>query len=205
MKAAQTSSLGGIILAGGASRRMGRDKATLPWGESTLLEHLSRQFRPLTPLVIVGPHDRNLPSLPGLTMVYDDAPFSGPLAGLVRGLACFPEEAVVLVTGCDYPLLTMSLVLLLHEAMNEANAVVLMKDGVRQPLPLICRASILPYGSSLLQEGHRSLQVMLDNVNCKAIEESIWQAWPEVDTQLVNLNTPDDYQQALQRSLRTES
>jgi molybdenum cofactor guanylyltransferase len=197
MKAGAFGSLSGIILAGGASRRMGRDKATLPWGDSTVLEHLCRQLQPLSLLVVVGPDEQRLPPVPGGTLVYDDQPYAGPLAGLAKGLAYFPTEAVVLVTGCDYPLLTMELVMQLLQAMNDAEAVVLVKDGVRQPFPGIYRAAMLPKVEQLLEVGRRSMQALLDAVECKTIAESMWQAWPGVERQLTNINTPEEYQRAL--------
>lgn len=193
-----SGNLGGIILAGGASRRMGRDKATLPWGGGTVLEHLCRQLQPLSPLVVVGPHDRRLPMQPGVTLVHDDTPYAGPLAGLARGLACFPAEAVVLATGCDYPLLTMDLVSRLHLNLNDADAIMLMKDDVRQPLPGIYRNAILPQVERLLQSGERSLQALLDTVRCEVIPDSSWQSWPKASIQLTNVNTPDEYEQAVQ-------
>jgi molybdopterin-guanine dinucleotide biosynthesis protein A len=198
MKAAGLERLGGIILAGGASRRMGRDKATLPWRDVTVLEYLCKQFQPLSPLVVVGPQDRQLSAVDGVKLVYDDEPYAGPLAGMANGLACFPPEAAVLVTGCDYPLLTMGLVTQLHQMLNDAEAVVLMHDGIRQPFPGIYRATVLPTVERVLRTGQRSVQALLDAVvGCQAIPETTWQSWPEAAQQLMNINTPDEYQRAI--------
>src|SRR6202011_1924317 len=90
-----------VILAGGLSRRMGRDKASLPAGDGTLIEHLARRLAPVVDETIVagGP---GRPTLPGVRMIEDRYPGLGPLAGIHAGLAAasFPH---VWVVGCDLP------------------------------------------------------------------------------------------------------
>ncbi len=78
----------GILLAGGRSQRMGRDKATLPWHGSTLARRalglLARVAEP--PVVVVCAPGQELPALPGwVQVVRDPEPGLGPLAGLAAG------------------------------------------------------------------------------------------------------------------------
>src|SRR5438477_12497634 len=90
-----------VILAGGLSRRMGRDKAGLPAGDGTLIQHLARRLAPVVDETIVaggsGRYD-----LPGVPTVDDRYPGLGPLAGIHAGLlvAQFPLGWVV---GCALP------------------------------------------------------------------------------------------------------
>src|SRR2546421_6001463 len=88
-----------VILAGGLSRRMGRDKAALPAGEGTLIEHLARRLAPVVDETIIagGSAGQNLP---GVTGVDDRYSRFGPLAGVHAGFLaarCPPLSGV----GCD--------------------------------------------------------------------------------------------------------
>src|SRR5207248_10702686 len=88
-----------VILAGGLSRRMGRDKAGLPAGDGTLIQHLARRLAPVVDETIVaGGSGRH--NLPGVTTVDDRYPGLEPLAGIHAGLlrARCPR---VWVVGCD--------------------------------------------------------------------------------------------------------
>jgi molybdopterin-guanine dinucleotide biosynthesis protein A len=80
----------GILLAGGRSQRMGRDKASLPWHGSTLARRaaglLARVAEP--PVIAVCAPDQDLPPLPAwVEVVRDPEPGLGPLAGLAVGRA----------------------------------------------------------------------------------------------------------------------
>ena len=56
---------GALVLAGGLSTRMGRDKATLPFGGRTLLEHVLARLAPcVTETVVVTRAEQTLPPLP---------------------------------------------------------------------------------------------------------------------------------------------
>ena len=67
-----------VILAGGLSRRMGRDKAALPAGDGTLIEHLARRLAPVvTETIVAGGSARH--NLPGVTTVDDRYPGLGQI------------------------------------------------------------------------------------------------------------------------------
>src|SRR5207237_10648088 len=84
-----------VILAGGLSRRMGRDKAALPAGEGTLIEHLARRLAPVVDETIIagGSAGQNLA---GVTGVDDRHPGLGPLAGIHAG---FLAERIPILWG----------------------------------------------------------------------------------------------------------
>ena len=98
----------GILLAGGRSRRMGRDKASLAWHGSTLARRaaglLARCSEP--PVVVVCAPGQELPPLPEwVEVVRDPEPGLGPLAGLAAGLrVAAPRASVAAVCAVDAPL-----------------------------------------------------------------------------------------------------
>src|SRR5256886_16772725 len=74
-----------VILAGGQSRRMGRDKAGLPAGDGTLVEHLAHRLGPVVDETIVAGGSATL-ELAGVRRIDDRHPGLGPLARLPAGL-----------------------------------------------------------------------------------------------------------------------
>jgi molybdopterin-guanine dinucleotide biosynthesis protein A len=95
----------GLVLAGGAGRRMGgRDKAALVVGGVSLLDRILIAARPVCDrLVVVGPVRPT--SVEGVTFVQEAEPGGGPVPAVVAGLAAVPEAEVVLVLAVDLPLL----------------------------------------------------------------------------------------------------
>ena len=92
-----------IILAGGASRRMGTDKAELAWDGLRAVDRLAALARSLGAARILTAGDRDY----GLEHVRDPAPQSGPVAGVLAGLAALKDQpGRVLILAVDAPTLT---------------------------------------------------------------------------------------------------
>src|SRR5438094_8353072 len=87
-----------VILAGGRSRRMGRDKAGLPAGDRPLIEYLAQRLRPVVDEIIIAGGSASL-ELAGVRRIDDRHPGMGPLAGMYAGfLAATPT--LVWVVAC---------------------------------------------------------------------------------------------------------
>src|SRR4051812_32950647 len=100
--------VGGIVLCGGRSTRMGVPKATLPFGPETMLQRVVGLLGGVvSPIVVVAARDQSLPQLPeGVLMTQDEREQRGPLEGLRAGLKALPESVdAAYVTSCDVPLL----------------------------------------------------------------------------------------------------
>ena len=97
------SNLGGLVLIGGHSRRMGTDKAALPWASGTLQEHQVATLRAAgaDPVMVGGRVDQTAPH-PDLPWVTDEPGVAGPLAGLLAGLAACPADFLA-VLAVDLP------------------------------------------------------------------------------------------------------
>jgi len=100
--------IAGLILAGGQSRRMGRDKALLPLASRPLLQHVIDRLAPQVESLALAV-ERVSPSLAGfgLPQIPDPRPgHRGPLGGLLAGLRHFAVDFTwVLLAPCDSPFL----------------------------------------------------------------------------------------------------
>ncbi|MDQ6692025.1 MAG: molybdenum cofactor guanylyltransferase, partial [Candidatus Dormibacteraeota bacterium] len=174
-----------LLLAGGASRRMGTPKALLPVGESTLLEWLHSRLAGGFDEVLVSANNRDLVPA-GLAMIPDRRPGSGPLAGIEAGLMAARNDALVVV-ACDMPRVTPSLLAGLVSASAGHDAAVPRVGGRAEPACACYRRSALGAVSRALDEGRRGAAEVLTELRVRWLDE--------LDPELFwNLNTPADYQ-----------
>ena len=143
------------ILAGGASRRFGQDKANLRWHGRTLLERLALAgTRAGLAVLVVG---RACPADwqgPATTFVADDLPGQGPLAALATALRHAP--AGVVLTGCDQPALSASYLAWIQEVAGTPGRLA-MVDGQAQPMGSWYAPACAALAAGLLEQGRRSL------------------------------------------------
>jgi molybdopterin-guanine dinucleotide biosynthesis protein A len=124
------------VLAGGASRRMGRDKATLPVGGVELAAHaLAAAARVADPVVLVAPDGHPARRLPA-PMVAD--PGRGPLAALAAALAALDAEHVLVLAG-DHPGLRVELLAHLVALRQRGEAVACRRGAGLEPLVAVYR------------------------------------------------------------------
>ena len=191
---------GGIVLCGGKSTRMGSPKALLPFGDETMLQRVVRLLGTVvSPIVVVAAPDQPLPALPdGVSVTRDEREGRGPLEALRAGLKALPASVdAAYVTSCDVPLLVPAFVLRLIELMSDADIAVMEIDGFPHPLSAVYRRSTLPCVEALLAGDRLRPVFLFDAVRTRRVRPD---EMTEVDPQLLtlrNLNTRDEYEQAL--------
>jgi molybdopterin-guanine dinucleotide biosynthesis protein A len=176
-----------IVLAGGRGRRMKADKAGLPVGDRTLLEHVLVQLEPHFSeiLISVSPGQR-VRSAAGRA-VEDATPGEGPLGGILAGLKAAANDASAVV-ACDIPDINVPLLRSLARAAGGAEiAVPVGPAGHFEPLFAVYRRSAVPAIEELLQAGERSILPLFGRCRTAVLrlEDSGW---------LRNLNTRTDYE-----------
>jgi molybdopterin-guanine dinucleotide biosynthesis protein A len=192
--------LGGVILCGGESKRMGTPKPWLPFGGQTLLARVVQTLQAVVePVVIVATAGQKLPPVPEPVIVtLDRAAGRGPLEGIAVGLTALAARAdAAFLCGCDAALLSPAVVRHLCELLGEHDAVVPVVSGYRQTLTSVCRTSVLPVAEAMLEAGERKAQHLFDRVTTRFIEEDELRT---VDSELMSvraMNTPADYRAAL--------
>lgn len=131
-KAEPTARLGGAVLAGGTSRRMGRDKAFIRIGGSSLVERAVAVLRAggAAPVVVVGGDTIRIRGL-GLDPVADEHPGAGPLGGILTALRHL-DTPIVIVMACDHLGPTAEAVRAVVAALGSADVAVPVSEGVEQ-------------------------------------------------------------------------
>ena len=198
-------SRGAIILCGGQSARMGRDKAMLPFGPGEVMLQrvvrlVSEAVSPERIVCVAGP-DQSVAPLPGLVQIVRDAdPQCGPLAGLATGIMALNDRTdAVFACGCDVPLLVPAFVTRMFDLLGD-HQIAAPHDGEHfHPLAAVYRTDVLPVAESLFAAGQRSLMALLDCCDtCRVSADLLRDVDPELRS-LANCNTPADYQGMLGR------
>lgn len=178
------ASLAGVVLAGGASLRMGRDLATMPV-PAELLGSKDGSEAPITmvervvsvvgqrcqPVFVVAAPGQSLPELPA-RVVRDDVRGVGPLLATGRGLRAAAEAGAkrTFLCAADMPLLSADLIDLLENRAVELDAdVVLPWDGRDHYLAAVYRTQLADQVDALIAAGERSMRSLVDRVDTQRI------------------------------------
>lgn len=184
-------SLAGVVLAGGESRRMGRDKATLPvpGGTTTLVEHVVNVVaQRCKPVYVVAAPGQPLPAGLSVPILRDELRGLGPLPATGRGLRAAAEAgaAWAFVSAVDMPSLTVDLIDELLRLAVETNAEVVMPwDGRSHYLAAIYRTNLADRIDALVAAGARKMSALIDASDSQQI------VMPESGA-LTNVNTAAD-------------
>jgi molybdenum cofactor guanylyltransferase len=191
--------VGGVILCGGKSTRMGTSKALLPFGPETMLQRVVRLLSGVvSPIVVVAAVDQELPGLPSDVIVArDENEARGPLEGLRAGLKALPADVdAAYVTSCDVPLLEPAFVRQMIDLSSGYEIAVMEIDGFTHPLSAVYRRATLPPVEDLLAHDRLRPVFLFDAVKTRRVKTEEMTADPELRT-LRNLNTREDYERAL--------
>jgi molybdopterin-guanine dinucleotide biosynthesis protein A len=193
-------SVGGLVLCGGKSSRMGLPKATLPFGPELMLQRIVRLLASVvSPIVVVAAPRQELPPLAKDVLVArDQREGHGPLEGLLAGLtAIAPYADAAYVTSCDVPLLMPAFVRRMLDHLAQYDVAVPVEGQLHHPLAAIYRTSVTGVIADLLAADQLRTVFLFDRVaTCRVPVEELRSVDPRLDT-LKNLNHPEDYLAAL--------
>ncbi|TVP78421.1 MAG: molybdenum cofactor biosynthesis protein MoaAD [Puniceicoccaceae bacterium] len=190
-----TTPIHGLVLVGGKSQRMGRDKAMLTYhGGQTQLEHTAALLQRVCPKVFISQRsEQSFPAPEGTEPIHDAyQTIQGPLCGILSAMQADPE-AHWLVLACDLPYLTESalkkLIAAFQQAPPQLTAYRSSHDGLPEPL-----CAIYPAGSdsellALSRELNKNCPRKLLIVKEAALIEQ------DDPRSLDNINTAEEYEQ----------
>lgn len=177
-------SITGIVLAGGAGRRMGGPKALLPWGGMTLVEHAVALLTPVcASVLVVARPEVPLPPLPVGVLMDEPGP-DAPLTGVATGLRA-ATTPLGLVLACDLPNAGDLVARIAATARDDGRAYMASSADRDQPLcAAYPREAALLAADALLLTGVAAMMRLRDSLPVVRV--------PAAAPELLNLNTPSD-------------
>lgn len=177
-----------IILAGGKSSRMGRDKSLLSTNDIPLIGKIASQLEGHFPEIIVSANDREKYRFLHLPVIPDLETGKGPLMGIYSALLR-SEHEINFVVACDIPELDLQYIQeLIKEAKDHQIVVPIWSDGRLEPLFAVYKKSVVGNIKKLLDAGHGKIRLLFESADVKYLplpDEGKWYR---------NLNTMEDYQ-----------
>jgi molybdopterin-guanine dinucleotide biosynthesis protein A len=180
---------------------MGRDKATLPFGTGSMLTQIVDRLATVCGggLWLVAAAQADVTPPRGAVLLRDRQPDRGPLEGLTVALQATRSLPATVIVGCDAPFLHPPLLRALADRLLAAAADAVVIRDVRCPHPLmgVYRPRVEAVAQALIDEGHFSLQRLLDRLRVDFVTEEFVRCFDPHLRSLINVNTPADYQAAV--------
>ena len=184
-------SFSAVLLAGGKSRRMGRDKAlvTLPATGEPLWIHQLRTLQVLAPAEIFWSGTPRVALPAEVRVIEDSAADAGPLGGISAGLDVLKSD-LLLVMAIDLPAMDADFLRNLLSRCNAGRGIVPQRGDFFEPLAAIYPRTLRALARDHLRQRRHTLQEFVR----EALQRDEVSAWPvsPMDGRFVNLNSPDD-------------
>jgi molybdenum cofactor guanylyltransferase len=199
--------LGGVVLCGGKSSRMGSSKAWLDFGGEPLLARVVRRIAEVAcPIVVVAAPEQEVPPLPDdITVARDPVSGRGPLQGIAAGLEALAGRVrAAFVSSTDVPLLHPALIRRLYALRGgEYDIAVPRADGHYHPLCAIYGLEARAEIAALLAASRLRPFFVFERMRTIIADEQLLLAGEELRAadpallSLRNVNTPEEYRAAL--------
>ena len=186
------------IQAGGESRRMGQDKALLPFLGATLIERVINRVASLgDEILITTNHPEEYKDFK-YPLFRDILPGTGALGGLFTALSV-ARSPIVIVVACDMPFVNVDILMESIEKLQSSKVDVVIPKTTKgyEPFHAVYRReTCLPAIQSVLESGERRLISWFSNVNITPIPESELLLHDPQRIAFRNLNTKEDFLKA---------
>jgi molybdopterin-guanine dinucleotide biosynthesis protein A len=181
-----------IIMAGGDSTRIGKDKSMLPINGKPMIKHICDQLRPHFDQILVSSCDKSEYDFLGVEIIPDRLAGQGPLMGIASALKASANE-VNFVIACDIPEVDMSFVRTMLRQVRDYDAVVPTTGPSQyEPLFAVYKRDILAAVEDALSSGSNRIMDALTSCKVKYIGLTGAQ-------QIKNINTMNDYREFINR------
>ncbi|MFZ5647729.1 MAG: molybdenum cofactor guanylyltransferase [Bacillota bacterium] len=188
--------ISGIILAGGKSSRMGKNKALLEVGGVTMIERVAGAMSAVcSEIIIAGENSDSLEYL-GYPVIPDVYPGCGPLSGIHAGLTA-ARNWYSFVMACDIPFPSDKLIKRIISEKEGYDAVMLKQGEYFEPLFSLYSKAFARAAEISIKKGLFKVTAALEYVGWKAVTVNP-EEMPDLKKSLTNVNTPLDYEEAKQ-------
>jgi molybdopterin-guanine dinucleotide biosynthesis protein A len=158
-----------LILCGGKSKRMGRNKAFLPYSGTTLLEHIVETARGVFDEVLLVTNESEMFADLGVDTVKDILPHRGPLGGILSGLLVASNQRSF-VLPCDTPFIDRALLRAISRRCHKSDVYVLAhKQGIEPLVGVYSKSCIKPLEEALFA-GDPGLHDFISGLNADTFD-----------------------------------
>ena len=189
-----------IVLAGGLSRRLGRDKAVEPFdGEPLIRRVIGRLSELTTETVVVANSEARASQLPlpgDAKTAVDIYPDSGSLGGIFTGLTAATNDWGFVV-ACDMPFLNSALISHMLTLRQGCDAVVPVLNGYPEPTHAAYSKTCLPHIERRLEARQLKIAGFFDDVRVRYVSEDEIDGFDSERLSFFNVNTPEDLARAV--------
>ena len=190
-----TSPTSAILLAGGKSSRLGRDKARLKLCDGrTIIENTIQKLTMVSDEVIVVTNGRRYHHLEA-KLVSDIYPGAGSLGGLYTGLLAAKSQHA-LVVACDMPFLNLALLRYMISLPRDYDVLIPKLGHKLEPLHAIYSQNCLQPIEELLKAGRFKILDFYDKVLVRYLPEGVIKRYDPDHRSFFNINTPDQLREA---------
>jgi molybdopterin-guanine dinucleotide biosynthesis protein A len=185
-----------VILAGGRSRRMGRDKPGLPFGDETLLQRAARLYSGCFDKVYLSVSGGGKYADAGVECIEDVFCGCGPMAGLHAALLK-TEAAGVFLLAADLPFASPEAARFMTRRGRGRDACIIKTDdGYCEPLFGYYARTMLPRAQEALAAGVYAMTALYRDADVRFVStRELGGLWRE--NMLLNINSPEDYEKAI--------
>ena len=182
----------GVILAGGSSKRYGRNKAFLKIGSVRLIDSILQEMKSIFTRVILITNEKIKYEYLEIPMFEDLVKGFGPLGGIYTGLMSIPDQAGFFV-ACDMPRINRQLVRYMVDIKGNHRAVVPSVADNIEPLHAIYFRSCLKPIRHLIDSKRCQVRLFYDSIPVRYVKEDEIRKFCCPSKAFLNINTPDEF------------
>jgi len=186
--------MNGIVLAGGESRRMGRDKAFLNVAGLPMIEHVIRALRSVVPHIIVVTNTPEAYARYGVEVTGDVKDRRGSLVGLYSGLLRSSQDCNIVV-ACDMPFLNPGLLSYMAGLAEGHDAVVPKLGELVEPLHAVYSRSLLRVIEESISRDQWRIRSVLSGQRIRYVTKEEIDRFDPLRRSFINLNTRKEYEE----------
>jgi len=191
----------GILLAGGKSSRMKKNKAFLELEGKPLVERSLTVLQTVFTEVLISSNKPELYAGYEVPVILDEILDRGPLEGIYQGLKAATYDEVFFV-ACDMPFLSVELIRLMSSWISAYDVVIPKLQSGLHPLHAFYHRRCLPSIKSNLEANHLKVIDFYPSCSVRYVEETELQAVTDLSQVFCNINTPEDWS-AIHRIIRS--
>ncbi len=195
-----------VIQAGGASRRMGKDKALMPFLGSALIQRSIARLGPIADELLITTNNPQAYQFLTLPLFTDLIPNRGALGGLYTALSV-ARHPLVAVIACDMPFINPRLLTAQRAALEASHADLVIpktEQGLEPFHAIYRRETCLPLVQAALDEGHWRVDAWFKQARMRVFQIDEIRTYDPDLLSFINVNTAEEFKQAEELALRLE-